>query len=421
MPLHKPTQSIRQNPMLAVMAVLDLSLFVFAFLLQPPLQVLQGFVQIVLAPCGLITDYFALAGAGAAFFNAGVVMLIGIVITLILKLHYTGATVSSLSLMAGFALFGKNALNILPILLGVYLYSLYQRESFSKYVYMAFFGTCLGPVVSEFAAYLPFALPVRLGLAILAGVLIGFILPPIGSYTLRIHQGYNLYNMGFAAGLVGLLVMAFTKSMGYVPDTPTVWGTGYNLPMAVYLFVLFFAMVLLGFVLNGCTFRDLLRITRHTGRSVADFVTMDGFPVTLMNMGLVGAAATLYILLIGGDLNGPTIGGIFTVMGFGAFGKHLKNILPIMLGVVLGSFIKIWSLTDPSIQIASLFCTALAPIAGQFGFFWGVLAGLMHSSIVLCTGVLHGGLNLYNNGFAAGMVCIILIPLIEVFKKEKEL
>ena len=45
--------------------------------------------------------------------------------------------------------------------------------------------------------------------------------------------------------------------------------------------------------------------------------------------------------------------------------------------------------------------------------------GLIHSSVVLCVGALHGGLNLYNNGFSAGLVCIILIPLIEVFQKEK--
>lgn len=228
MPSHKFSQTIRQNPMLAAMALLNLSLFVFAFLLQPPMQVLAGFVQVILAPCGLITDYMALAGAGAAFFNAGVVMLVGVAITLILKLHYTGATVASLSLMAGFALFGKNALNILPILLGVYLYSLFQRESFSKYVYMAFFGTCLGPVVSEFAVYLPFSLPVRLGIALLAGLLIGFILPPIGSYTLRIHQGYDLYNMALPQALWGCSSWRLPNPWGMCPNTPTTWGTGYN-------------------------------------------------------------------------------------------------------------------------------------------------------------------------------------------------
>ena len=363
--------------MRTVMAALNLSLFMTAFLLESPEKVLGGFWTIQLAPCGLITDYMALATPGAAFFNAGCVMLVGILLTLALRLHYTGGTVASLSLMAGFALFGKNVVNILPVLAGVWLYARSQGEKLSRYIYIALFGTCLGPVVSEFAVYAPLPLPLRLAGAVGAGLFIGFILPPIASYTLRIHQGYNLYNVGFAAGIVGLMVMSFSS------------------------------------------FRGLWRITRHPGRSVADFVAMDGFAVTLMNMGLVGLFATAYMLVIDGDLNGPTIGGIFTVMGFGAFGKHLKNITPVMLGVVLGSFIKVWTMTTPSVQIAALFCTALAPIAGQYGVLWGLAAGMIHSSVVLCVGTLHGGLNLYNNGFSAGLVCIILIPLIEVFQKEK--
>ncbi len=407
------------DPMRTVMAALNLSLFMTAFLLESPEKVLAGFWTIQLAPCGLITDYMALAGPGAAFFNAGCVMLVGFLLTLVLRLRYTGGTVASLSLMAGFALFGKNALNILPILAGVWLYARYQREKMSRYIYIALFGTCLGPVVSEFAVYAPLPLPLRLIGAVGAGLFIGFILPPIASYTLRIHQGYNLYNIGFAAGIVGLMVMSLSKSIGYAPNTPLLWATGYNVPMAIYLTVVFGAMLAVGFLCNGHKLRGLWRITRHSGRSVADFVAMDGFAVTLMNMGLVGLFSTAYMLAIEGDLNGPTLGGIFTVMGFGAFGKHLKNITPVMLGVVLGSFFKVWTMTTPSVQIAALFCTALAPIAGEYGFIWGLAAGLIHSSVVLCVGALHGGLNLYNNGFSAGLVCIILIPLIEVFQKEK--
>lgn len=34
------------------------------------------------------------------------------------------------------------------------------------------------------------------------------------------------------------------------------------------------------------------------------------------------------ILLTGGDLNGPTVGGVLTIVGFSAFGKHAGNIVP---------------------------------------------------------------------------------------------
>jgi hypothetical protein len=58
--------------------------------------------------------------------------------------------------------------------------------------------------------------------------------------------------------------------------------------------------------------------------------------------------------------------GILTVMCFGAYGKHIKNILPIFLGVFLGSITKVWNIDDPHILLAALFGTGLAPIIEVF-------------------------------------------------------
>ena len=113
-----------------------------------------------------------------------------------------------------------------------------------------------------------------------------------------------------------------------------------------------------------------------------------------------------------GDLNGPVIGAIFTIVGFAAYGKHPRNIVPIMLGVFIASMLKDWSADDPSAVLAALFGTTLAPIAGRFGWRWGIVAGFVHSSVAQTVGQLHGGLVLYNNGFAAGLVAAILVPVI---------
>ena len=137
-------------------------------------------------------------------------------------------------------------------------------------------------------------------------------------------------------------------------------------------------------------------------------------------MGLTGLAATAYLYFSGGDFNGPTLGGLLTIAGFSAMGKTPLNITPILLGVMLGSVTKDWSLTDPPIQLAALFGTTLAPIAGEFGWIAGVLAGYIHSSVVLNVGVLHAGFNLYNNGFAGGIVAAILVPLIEAFRGREK-
>ena len=125
--------------------------------------------------------------------------------------------------------------------------------------------------------------------------------------------------------------------------------------------------------------------------------------------------ATLLLLAVGGDINGPTIGGIFTIVGFSATGKHIRNILPIMAGVYLGSLTKNWSITDPSCTLAFLFSTTLAPIAGEFGIIAGIIAGYLHSSVALNVGMINSGMNLYNNGFAGGLVAIILVPVIQSF------
>ena len=116
---------------------------------------------------------------------------------------------------------------------------------------------------------------------------------------------------------------------------------------------------------------------------------------------------------MGGDLNGPTIGGIFTIVGFGATGKHIRNIFPIMLGVCLGGVTKQWKIDDPGPILALLFSTTLAPIAGEFGVIMGILAGFLHSSVALNVGILYGGMNLYNNGFAGGLLAAFMVPVIQ--------
>ncbi|MEZ4627700.1 MAG: DUF1576 domain-containing protein [Eubacteriales bacterium] len=51
----------------------------------------------------------------------------------------------------------------------------------------------------------------------------------------------------------------------------------------------------------------------------------------------------------------PTIGGILTIAGFGAMRKHTRSVVPVMLGVVLGSLTKVWNINDPTVLLAALF------------------------------------------------------------------
>jgi hypothetical protein len=68
--------------------------------------------------------------------------------------------------------------------------------------------------------------------------------------------------------------------------------------------------------------------------------------------------------------------------------------------------------------IAILFSTTLAPIAGNYGPIIGIIAGMSHMILVTNVGIIHGGINLYNNGFSGGIVAGVLIPIVDAFKKE---
>ena len=90
-----------------------------------------------------------------------------------------------------------------------------------------------------------------------------------------------------------------------------------------------------------------------------------------------------------------------------------------MLGVYLASFTKEWDIYEPSPMLALLFSTTLAPVAGQFGVIPGLIAGYLHSSVALNVGILYGGMNLYNNGFAGGIVAIFMVPVIQSIEDRR--
>lgn len=401
------------------LSILIFSIFViFGLIVDGPINVFNGLMAIVLSPDILITDYVAVGGIGAAFVNAGLVTLLSIALLIIIGIKPNGSTLMSLWLMAGFSFFGKNILNVWPIIFGVWLYSKYKKEPFLNYSLIALLGTSLAPAVSQlsFVGLFPIYISVPLGCAI--GVGIGFVLSPLAANCTKLHQGYNLYNVGFASGLLGTMLMAIFRALGVTFESKFIWSTGNNLIFAVFLITIFLILIAFGVYDNKDALKNTLKITKHSGRLVSDYYIMYG-KAAYINMGILGILSTIIVIIIGGELNGPTMGGIMTIVGFGAFGKHPRNVIPIMIGALLSSILNIWGIASPQMLISMLFSTTLAPIAGQFGWKCGILAGFLHVCTVMNTGYLHGGLNLYNNGLAGGFVAMTLIPLIHAFRREQ--
>ena len=385
-----------------------------------PEEILPGLWKIVTMQDLLITDYIDIAGPAAAFINAGLVTITSVCILRLAKDPFNGFTIVEVGLMAGFSLFGKNMFNIWPIILGTWLYARYQREPFSKYASVALLSTSLAPLVSYMALG---SVHASLPLGILSGVIVGFLMPSLSAYTYKVQNGMNLYNMGFACGLFAMMVVPVLTAFGDKPDSAMYWSTGRNTELGFACAMICAVLILMGLFSSDKGVKDVLEryhlLLTTTGRAPNDYLRMFGAGAVLINIGLNGLIGIAYILLVDGDINGPTLGGIFTIMGFSAFGKHPRNIIPVMLGVWLGAYGMHYEPNYPALQLAGLFGTTLAPVSGHFGAVFGVAAGFIHSALVLQTGGPVAGLNLYNNGFSGGLIAIVMYPTLTAVVRHR--
>ncbi len=387
-----------------------------AFILDPPLEVFQGFIRILLSPGNLITDYIAVGGLGAAFFNSGTVGLVSVLLLHRHGLKINGPVIAGIVTVCGFAFFGKTLFNSLPITIGALLYSRFMRVPFKNLAVTGLFATALAPLVSTLSFGMGF--PVWRGIlsGYLVGFVIGFIVPPLSAAFINFHQGYNLYNTGFVAGIIGMVATGLLRMFDLQVNTVSIISSGNNLLLS--LPILFFCLILLlvGLRKNKWSFRHYHQLVKLSGRLHSDFVEACGFGVTLINMGLTGFISWCYIMIVGGQINGPTIGALFTIIGFSAYGKHLLNVIPIFIGAFLASVLNMHDPGSTVGVIVVLFGSTLAPIAGGYGGVAGVVAGFIHVSMSLNIGYLHGGMNLYNNGFSGGFVAAFLAPIFTLIK-----
>jgi hypothetical protein len=406
------------------MYVFPLLLLLVGLVVDSPREIGAGMLRIVLSPSVLLHDYLHVGGLGATLVNAGLCGLICCVLLAVLRVEWNGPFVAAVYTVIGFAFFGKNILNIWPIIAGVALFARIQGVPFKNYALVALFGTTLAPLVSAiaFGSHLEswHALATGVGLGLVAG----FVLPPLASHMLRFHDGYNIYNIGFTGGIIGSFLTAGLRSFHFTIKPVSVLSSEYDLFLRLFLNGFFVFLIVAGIVIDRMgrrtMFTKLKLIHASSGRLISDFLRIGDFSSVIVNMGIMGLVSSMFVVFANGVFNGPVIGGVLTVTGFAAFGKHAKNCIPVLAGVYLASLLKVWEVGSTGVIIAGLFGTTLAPVAGQFGVFAGMLAGFCHLSIVMNVGVLHGGVNLYNNGFAGGFVASFLVPVINALKREEK-
>ena len=390
-------------------------------IIQPSTQfsLMDGMTNIITRSTILITDFLEVGGIAATFVNVGLIGFYNLYLLKKYNMRMNGLIIAAFMTVLGFSFFGKNIFNIIPIYFGGYLYSYNQDLEFKDVIVSIMFATALAPVISEisFAEILPekFALLTGVGL----GTFIGFIITPLASHMVKFYEGYNIYNIGFTAGILGTILTSTFRSSGISVDTVSILYLENN-PFVIFtLIALFIYMMAVGVYINKDAIKEFKHIFSYSGKVVTDFTYLLGYGVTFFNIGLMGLLSTLFVLAIGGVVNGPVIAGIFTVAGFSAFGKHLKNCFPVIFGVICTALFLELDITSTSIIIIILFSTTLAPIAGVYGYKIGIVAGILHLILATNVGIIHGGVNLYNNGFAGGLVAGFMLPILNAFMKRR--
>ena len=419
-------------------ACLSACFLIAAFLMPDRNQMISGLWQILSQPSKLTCSYFALGGYAATFLNMGLVCAISLGLFLVFKGTPNNASTLAVILTTGFGVWGINILNMWPSVFGVWLYCLVKREKFGDNVNAMLFSTGIAPLITDLMIRDPHAEVIGfnapgIGLALLVGAMIGFILPAGLTFSPKVHKGFDLYSAALPVGMTAFFLNgALFKTMGVeLPAGAPASHLAVTNPGIIntYCIILFCTCIILAFLL-GCRPRDYWKLLSDP-ELITCFTSAYGNATFLMNVGVFGLFILGYYNLIGASFNGITFGIIFCMLATCNSGSHPANVWPIMLGYFLASTVFGWlsplfdgnftcQLNAQAICVGLCYANGLSPISDKYGWRYGTLAAVMHYILVTSVPNMHGGFCLYNGGFTAALICLILVPELERFTRTKD-
>ena len=113
-------------------------------------SVFHGWYMIMISPCPLVTDYFAVGGLASALLNAGACGLACFAFMLLLKGESRANTLAGYFLVVAHCFYGLNFLNMWPCFLAPFLYLDDKGLNFKKNLHICMFSTSFAPFISEF-------------------------------------------------------------------------------------------------------------------------------------------------------------------------------------------------------------------------------------------------------------------------------
>ncbi|MBQ7345114.1 MAG: DUF1576 domain-containing protein [Oscillospiraceae bacterium] len=397
----------------------------------------SGLWRIISGPSKISTNYFAVGGFAATFLNMALVAGIATALYCLPGAVINPGSTLAFLLTLGFGSWGINILNIWPSFLGVVLYCFVKKEDISAHVNTLLFSTGIAPLITELMIRYPgeqlgFTIPGVL-LALVVGLGIGFLLPAGLAHSPKVHKGFDLYSAALPIGMMAFFLQAMLyKTQGVaLPAAPAAetLQVASRAICAIFCGLVFGTMVVVAYFM-GCKPKDYWQILRDPAQ-VTDIQGTYGNAGFLMNAGVYGLCILAYYSLVGATFNGITFGIIFCMLACCNSGSHPGNVWPIMVGYVISS-LAFWGISmltggdfagmvnAQAIVVGLCYANGLSPIADKYGWGFGILAGSMHYILVTSVPTLHGGYCLYNGGFTAALICLILVPELERFGRTKE-
>ncbi len=424
--------------------------FIVAAVIMPDRSnMLNGLLKIMTQTCKISTNYFALGGYAATFLNMGLVGLLCTYLCCLPGAKANQVTTLGVLLTIGFGSWGMNILNMIPTILGVMLYAVVKREPLGNLANAMLYSTGIAPLISDLlfrypgTEYIGFNW-LGLGIGIFVGLIIGFFLPAGLAHAPAVHKGYDHYSAALPIGMTAffLRTVLYNVMLGWkigdMGKLSTMGALDVTAPVAANVFCCaVFVLCIVFAILMGCKPKDYLALLKDSGHGVC-FSGKYGFAPFLMNVGVFGLMIVGYFNFAGwldGNTNiwtGMTFGIVFCMLATCNSGSHPGNVWPIMAGYVITSFlfgyiakllgVENYGLTigSQSILIGLCYANGLSPIAGKYGFGYGILAGGLHYLLVSAVPDMHGGFLLYNGGFTAALICLMFVPQLERFCKTKE-
>ncbi|MBQ8880661.1 MAG: DUF1576 domain-containing protein [Oscillospiraceae bacterium] len=426
----------------------SLCFIVAAFLMPDRSSMFSGFGKILTGTCKVSTNYFALGGLSATFLNMGIVGLFCTALCFLPGAKAVNATTLAFLLTVGFGSWGINPLNIIPTMLGVAVFCLVKKEKLGAQLNAMMFSTGIAPLISDLlfrypgTEYIGFN-GLGIALALVVGFVIGFFLPAGLGHAPNIHKGFNHYSAAVPIGFTAFFLRAvlYNVMLGTNPTTglklSTMAALDVTAPVAANVFCcVVFGLCIVFALLMGCSPKDYWNLMKDSGKGVS-FSTKYGTAPFLMNVGVYGLMIVAYFNLAGlidgkQVWTGMTFGIVFCMLCTCNSGSHPGNVWPIMAGYVITSYLFGWisgllgvenyslTIANQSILIGLCYANGLSPVSGTYGFGYGILAGGLHYLLVTCVPDMHGGFCLYNGGFTAALICLMLVPQLEKFCKTKE-